>query len=170
MNRKNPGFSTLLLLIMVSFMVSCNPSKNTYSSDPQGSKARETSRILFLNYQISRDSTKTNYSAQLINTILKDGTIKVDQQHNGQAEIDDLELLVLDGNQHTMTHRYIPNPLDKSVEYVNDAGQFERLMIHLDSAQFSIRLQIEPGASSILLNRFIGDDNEGTLLLNTQIQ
>jgi len=129
MNRKNPGFSTLLLLIMVSFMVSCNPSKNTYSSDPQGSKARETSRILFLNYQISRDSTKTNYSAQLINTILKDGTIKVDQQHNDQAEINDLELLVLDRNQQIISHRYIPNPLDKSVEYVNNAGQFERKMI-----------------------------------------
>jgi hypothetical protein len=169
MNRKNPGFSTLLLLIMVSFMVSCNPSKNTYSSDPQGSKARETSRILFLNYQISRDSTKTNYSAQLINTILKDGTIKVDQQHNDQAEINDLELLVLDRNQQIISHRYIPNPLDKSVEYVNNAGQFERKMIHLDSAQFSIRLQIEPGASSILLNRFIGNETEAKLLLKTPI-
>lgn len=150
-------------------MVSCNPSKNTYSSDPQGSKARETSRILFLNYQISRDSTKTNYSAQLINTILKDGTIKVDQQHAGQTEIDDLELLVLDKNEHTIIHHHIPNPLDRSVEYVNDAGQFEHLMIHLDSAQFSIRLQIEPGASSILLNRFIGNETEAKLLLKTPI-
>jgi len=31
-------------------------------------------------------------------------------------------------------------------------------------------LQIEPGASSILLSRFTGNDNEGTLLLKTQIQ
>jgi hypothetical protein len=69
-----------------------------------------------------------------------------------------------------MTHRIIPNPLDRSVEFVNDAGQLEHKTIHLDSAQFSIRLQIEPGASSILLNRFIGNDNEGTLLLKTRIQ
>ena len=168
MKQNRTVIPALLLLIMISILMSCNPAKHTYSSDPVGTKA--TPKILFLNYQISRDSTKTNYSAQLINTILKDGTIKVDQQHNEQAEINDLELLVLDRNQQIISHRYIPNPLDKSVEYVNNAGQFERKMIHLDSAQFSIRLQIEPGASSILLNRFIGDDNEGTLLLNTQIQ
>jgi hypothetical protein len=156
-----------LLFLLVAFIMSCNPAKHTYSSDPVEIKA--TPKILFLNYQISRDSTKTNYSAQLINMIPKDGTIKVDQQHNGQAEIDDLELLVLDRNQKIISHRYIPNPLDKSVEYVNDAGQFERKMIHLDSAQFSIRLQIEPSASSILLNRFIGNETEAKLLLKTPV-
>ena len=169
MNRKNPGFSALLLLIMVSFMVSCNPPKNAYSSDIQESNAKETSKILFLDYQLKRDSATATYDAQLINMIIKEGSIKEYQQHAGQAEIDDLELLVLDRNQQIISHRHIPNPLDKSVEYVNDARQLEQKMIHLDSAQFSVRLQIEPGASSILLNRIKGDNNEETLLLNTSI-
>ena len=168
MKQNRTVIPALLLLIMISILMSCNPAKHTYKSDPVGTKA--TPKILFLNYQISRDSTKTNYNAQLINMIIKEGNIKEDQQHNGQAEIDDLELLVLDRNQQTITQNLIPNPLDKSVEYVNDAGQFERKMIHLDSAQFSIRLQIDPGASSILLNRYTGNKNEGTLLLKTQIQ
>ena len=102
--------------------------------------------------------------------IIKEGTIKNDQNHISQPEKDELELLVMDKSQQIMIHHHIPNPLDKSVEYVNDAGQFERKMIHLDSAQFSIRLQIDPGASSILLNRYTGNNNEGTLLLKTQIQ
>jgi len=101
--------------------------------------------------------------------ITKEGTFKEDQLHADQAEIDDLELLVVDRNQQIISHRYIPNPLDKSVEYVNDAGQFERLMIHLDSAQFSVRLQIEAGASSILLNRFTGNESEAELLLKTPV-
>ena len=168
MKQNNTGIPALLLLIMISIMISCHPAKHTYSSDPVETKA--TPKILFLNYQISRDSTKTNYNAQLINMIIKEGTIKEDQQEMGQAEIHDLELLVRDRNQQIISHHYIPNPLDKSVEYVNDAGQFERQMIHLDSAQFSIRLQIEPDASSILLNRYTGNNTEGTLLLNTQIQ
>ena len=168
MKQNNTGIPALLFLIMISIMISCHPAKHTYSSDPVETKA--TPKILFLNYQISRDSTKTNYNAQLINMIIKEGTIKEDQQEMGQAEIHDLELLVRDRNQQIISHRYIPNPLDKSVEYVNDAGQFERQMIHLDSAQFSIRLQIEPDASSILLNRYTGNNTEGTLLLNTQIQ
>ena len=168
MKQNNTGIPALLFLIMISLQMSCNPAKHTHSSDPVETKT--TPKILFLNYQISRDSTKTNYNAQLINMIIKEGTIKEDQQEMGQAEIHDLELLVRDRNQQIISHRYIPNPLDRSVEYVNDAGQFERQMIHLDSAQFSIRLQIEPDASSILLNRYTGNNTEGTLLLNTQIQ
>ncbi len=160
----------LLCLILISILISCNPPKNTYSSDPQGSKVEETSKIMFLDYQLTRDSTKSTYEARLINMIIREGKIKDDPNNSGQAEKDDLELMVLDRNLQTLTHRYIPNPLDKSVEYVNDAGQFERKMIHLDSAQFSIRLQIDPGASSILLNRYTGNNNEGTLLLKTQIQ
>ena len=159
--------SITLLCFLVACFLSCSPSRNTYSSDSSETKA--TPKILFLNYQLSRDSTKTNYSAQLINMVLKEGTIKEDQQDIVQAEIDDLELQVLDKNQQIINHRHIPNPLDRSVEYVNDAGQFERIMIHLDSAQFSIRLQIEPGASSILLNRIIGNETEARLLLKTPV-
>ena len=42
-------------------------------------------------------------------------------------------------------------------------------MVHLDSAQFNIRLQVEPGAGSIVIRRFI-DEKEGILLLQTPIQ
>jgi len=169
MNQTKSGLVARLLWIMVFILVSCNPPKNTYSSDQDGSKAGEASKILFLDYQLTRDTTNSTYNAQLINMIIRNGTIKEDLHNTGQPVKDDLELLVLDRNQQTLSHRYIPNPLDRSVEYVNDAGQFERKMIHLDSAQFSIRLQIEPGASSIMLNRFIANDAEAMLLLKTQI-
>ena len=170
MNQRKNGISIHLLFIMVSILVSCNPPKNISGSDPGKSKTGETSRILFLDYQLTRDSTKTNYTAQLINMIIKEGKIKGTSSKTFQPERDDLEIHVLDQNEQILDRQYILNPLDKSVEYVNDARQLEHKMIHLDSAQFSIRLQIEPGASSILLNRFIGNDNEGTLLLKTQIQ
>jgi hypothetical protein len=159
----------LLCLILISILISCNPPKNAYSTDTQESNARESSKILFLDYQLKRDSATATYDAQLISMIIKKGTIKDDQNHTGQPNENDLELLVLDSNEHTMFQRYIPNPLDKSVEYVNDARQLEQKIIHLDSAQFSVRLQIEPGASSIILNRIKSDNNEETLLLNTPI-
>jgi len=159
-----------LLCLLVVSILSCNAPKNTYNSDSRDSVAEETSRILFLDYQITRDSISKTYDAQLVSMIIKEGTIKDDQKKISQAEMDDLELLILDSNEHTMVQRFIPNPLDRSVEYVNDAGQFERKMIHLDSTQFSIRLQVESEASSILLNRYTGNNNEGTLLLNTQIR
>lgn len=170
MNKTRSEIKVLLLLIMVSILISCNPPRNTYSSDPQGSKVEETSKILFLDYQLTRDSATNTYEALLISMIIRKGTIKDARHNTSLARKDDLEILVLDRNQQIMSHHHIPNPLDISVEYVNNAGQFERQMIHLDSTQFNIRLQVESGASSILLNRLIGDNTEGTLLLNTQIQ
>jgi len=151
-------------------MTSCNPPKHTYRSDHNGSKAGVSSNILFLDYQLARDSTSSLYNAQLISMIIVEGSIKTIRQNAFQAEKNDLELLVLDKNQQVLTQLHIPNPLDKSVEYVNDAGQFERRLIHLDSTQFSIRLQVETEASSIMLKRFIGDNNEGILLLNTPVK
>jgi hypothetical protein len=101
--------------------------------------------------------------------LIRDGKIKDNKQSNSQSKIGDLELLVLDKNQMPVSQLFIPNPLDKVVEYVNDARQLERRTIHLDSAQFNVRLQIDPDAGSILLNRIIGDNHEESLLLKTPI-
>ena len=170
MKQTDIGSKALLVLSMLSILISCSPPKNIHSSDLQEGKAEEPSRILFLDYQLARDTTTNTYNAQLINMIIRDGKIKETSNNSTQAEKDDLELLVLDGNQQIMTQRIIPNPLDRSVEFVNDAGQLESKMIHLDSAQFNVRLQFEADANSILLNRFTGNANEGILLLKTQIQ
>ena len=159
-----------LLCILVVSILSCKAPLHVKSSDPRESQLVESSRILFLDYEVTRDSTKNNYHVQLINKIIKNGSVKKDLHRSYQEKKDDLELLVMDNNHQTINQQYIPNPLDRSVEYVNDAGQFERKMIHLDRAQFSVRLQIEPGAAYIQLNRFTGNDMEGTLLLKTKIK
>ena len=163
------GLKALIILFVASAM-SCNPPKNIHHSDPNKNNAEESPSILFLDYQVSRDSTKSFYDAQLINMTMVKGTIKDSQTNSARAEKDDLELLVLDNKHQTISQHLIPNPLDRSVEYVNDAGQFERKMIHLDSAQFSVRLQIESSARSIVLNRIHGEEQEATILLKTIIR
>jgi hypothetical protein len=170
MNQKDIGLKALIILSMVSFLISCKSPENIHSSDLQEGKTAETPRILFIDYQLTRDSARANYTAQLVSMIVRDGKIKETLKSNSQAEKGDLELLVLDGNQQIMTQHIIPNPLDRSVEFVNDAGQLGHKMIHLDSAQFNVRLRIEPGASFLLLNRYTGIANEGILLLKTSIQ
>ena len=159
-----------LILIMGSVLISCRVSKNTSGQSSSETKTEESPRIFFLDYQITRDSLNTTYNARLLNLIITNGSIKEDRTTLIQPGTDDLEHLVLDQSQQIMTHRYISNPLDKAVEYVNENGELEYKMIHLDSAQFSVRLQIEPGASSAVLKRFIGDATESTLLLKTTIK
>jgi len=158
-----------LLCLLVVYILSCNAPKNTYNSDSGESTVGEASKILFLNYKLTRDSATMTYDAELLSMLAREGKIKDPGQDISQIEKGDLELLLVDMNDQTIIHRHIPNPLDRSVEYVNDAGQFERKMIHLDSAQISIRLQLEQGASSVLLNGFITSNTEAKLLLKTVI-
>ena len=159
----------ILLFLLVTSLISCHVYKNASSSVTGDSKAEEVPRILFLDYQVSRDTLNETLNVQLINMIIVNGKIKERPAGRFQPGQGDLELQVLDNQQQIITHQYIAYPLDRSVEYANDNGQLERRMVHLDSAQFSVRLQLEPGASSIVIKRFI-DDNEGTLLLQTPIQ
>jgi len=164
------GISALLLVILLSILAACTPLRNASRSESQESLAPAASRILFLNYQLSRDDTSNSYDARLINMIIKDGSLKEDRPGRNQAKKDDLEVLVLDKNQQIMSYQHIPNPLDKSVEYVNDAGQLEQKMVHLDSIQFSVRMQIEPEASIVHLRRYSENNTEETVLLQTRIQ
>ena len=159
-----------LLFIIGSVLISCNVSKITTGPASLDTESEDSPKIFFLDYQVKRDSLNTTYTARLINMIVTNGTIKDDRYAPIHHGTDDLELIVLDKNQQILTHRYISNPLDRSVEYVNDTGELGRKMIHLDSAQFSVRLPLEPGASSAVLKRFIGDDTESTLLLKTTIK
>ena len=159
----------ILLFLLLTGLISCHVYRNTSSSLTGENKAEEVPRILFLDYQISRDTLNESFNVQLINMLVVNGKIKERPVARHQAGQGDLELQVLNSQQQIITHQYIANPLDRSVEYPNDNGQFERRMVHLDSAQFNVRLQLGPNACSIVIKRFI-DENEGTLLLQTPIQ
>ena len=142
------GVYAFLFLMMGILACSCSPSRYAGSLNSEDDAGEEEPRILFLNYVISRDSTTSIYSAELISMILRDGSIKNINVQSIQAKRNDLKLLVLDKNQQLMTSQYIPNPLDRSVEYVNDARQLERKMIH-DTLQ---KTSWNRGKAATLLN------------------
>jgi len=159
----------MLLLCMGSILISCNVTKNSGSQSSNESISGDSPRILFLNYEITRDSINSTYSAQLINTVVAKGSLKKDRTPPIQPVTGDLEFQVLDSKQQIMTTLYIANPLDKSVEFVNDRGELQQKMISLGTAQFSVRLQLEPGAHSALLKRITESNSENTILLNTPV-
>ena len=169
MSQSSTGILAILWLCMGSILISCSVSKNTGDPSINESNLKDSPRILFLNYEITRDSVNSTYTAQLINTVVANGSLKNDRTPPIQPEKDDLELQVLDSKQQIMTTIYISNPLDKSVEFVNDTGESQQRMISLETAQFSVRLQVEPGASSTILKRITGLNSESTILLKTPI-
>ena len=169
MSQSSTGILAILWLCMGSILISCSVSKNTGDPSSNESNPKDSPRILFLNYEITRDSVNSTYTAQLINKVVAKGSLKNDRIPPLQPATGDLELQVLDVNQQIMTTLYIPDPLDKSVEFVNDAGELQQKMISLETAQFSVRIQLEPGAHSTLLKRRAGPESAYTILLKTPV-
>jgi hypothetical protein len=170
MGQSGTGKLALLILCLGSMLVSCSVSKQTNSTPSRQDSPSDSPGILFLNYEISRDDQNSSYSARLINQFVAEGRLKSSKSLPLKPVPGDLEVQVLDKNQRIVETIHIPNPLDKTVEFVKDTGELEQKMISLDSAEFSVRLQLEPGAHVTLLKRITGADSENTILLKTPIQ
>jgi len=169
MGQSMTGITALLILCLGSVLFSCNVSKQTSNTSSREDSPDESPRMLFLNYEITRDTINSTCSARLINMVETRGSLKHDTNPPLQPVKGDLLLEILDADQQLMKTIYIPNPLDKQVEFVNDARELEYKIISLDTAEFSVRLQMEPGSSSTLLKIITGPDSESNVLLKAPI-
>ena len=135
------------------------PFKNNEKTDP---------KILFLNYTMSKSKTRETKVA-LANKIIvkgkiKDNSIKIDDNRLGN-----LECIQADDKLNSIKTIYINNPINKTIEYVNDNGEFEKKQIKLDSAQFSIRMQLDSKTKFILIKQINQLDKQNVLLSKIKI-
>lgn len=56
-----------------------------------------------------------------------------------------------DRDHKALDQKVIPNPLQPTVEFANDAGELQTKTITVDSIEFSVRMQRVPGAKSVVL-------------------
>ena len=106
------------------------------------SDIEEQPKLLFLNYMINKmDNGEKNI--KLINQIITDGTLKKMTKTSDEKSLGDLECATYDKDLNQIGIHSIKNPLKKIMEYINDLGNFEKKIFDLDSAQFSIRLQLQ---------------------------
>lgn len=110
----------------------------------------EKPKLLFLNYNIVKiDDTKKIIS--LINQKTIEGRLKGKTNPEFKGILGDLECSILDSGSNEIEKMSIKNPLVEIVEFINDLGNFEKRKIDLDSAQFSIRLQLPPKSKYIVI-------------------
>jgi hypothetical protein len=149
-----------IVLISMTMALSCKVSERTAGTANMDKVAVDTPKIIFLNYSISEDKTDQEYSIRLINKIITNGKIKENSILPFSPEMDDLEYIISDKNQNVLMRNFIPNPLNKTLEFVDDNGQLAKKDMRLDSSQFSLRIQLDPAAKYILLERYKGPDAE----------
>lgn len=155
----------LLAMLLVYIIVnSCASKQNSI----QSASAEETNpKLLFLNYIISQNSNGDK-SVKFINKIITKGKLK----HNIQSEegtYGDLICHQLDENLNTLQSVTVKNPLNKNFEFVNDLKQFERKNVQLKSAEFSLKLKLEPYTKYVVINEITNSKIENKPLIKTEI-
>ena len=161
-------------LILAAFfimlhLVSCNVINKSVETTTEEENIIELPRIIFLNLSIVNDETTGEYRISLINKIISEGKIKEALTKSHKPKIDDLEYVVYDKESQVITRNFIVNPLNRTIEYVNESGQLEKKEIKLDDAMFSIRIQLDTTAESIVLKRHLGINSKAVHLLTINI-
>jgi hypothetical protein len=157
-NLKSKGKIIVAVILIVSLGWSCKvPSHSAYHYQEPESTTPLSSAIVFLSFKILEDTSGTTF-IQLIDKHVVEGTLKkedVDSQSK-----DKLVIKQLDNQKAEIGKMAIDHPLLKSVEFVNESNAFETKFIKLDSAEFFVRIKLNPKTVYIHIEE-IRDDKAG---------
>jgi len=135
-------------LIVVLSIISCASKKQITTEDilvKEETKPITKPKIIFLNYVLVKND-QNEKSITLINQIKTEGKLKGKPKNIENTSQGDLEYILLDKDFNSIEKHALKNPLKKTVEFVNDFGNFEKRTLDLDRVEFTIRIQLPPEA------------------------
>ncbi len=144
----------LISVIFLLFMGACKAKKD--SSAP---------RIVFINYKIAKDSNGTT-KIEFMNTIIAEGKLKGEINSKKNPEYGDLKVIQANAKLEPILSIILSNPLVKNVEYLNESGGFQRKIIVLESAEFSVRTQLNARTKFIIIEEI---NKENKQLIKTKL-
>lgn len=141
-------------LIFVLSITSCASKKHVTAEDilvKEETKSIPKSKIIFLNYLLVKNA-QNEKSITLINQIKTEGKLKGKPNNIKNISPGDLEYQFFDENFNPIEKHALKNPLKKTVEFVNDFGNFEKRILDLDRVEFTIRMQLHPETKHIVIS------------------
>ena len=156
--------NVFILISITACQLSCAGKKPLAETEPD---PELPPKILFLNYMI-RTNENGSKSIKLINQITAEGKLKDTSEKKAKGTEGDLLCSVQNNENQEIEKFVVENPLKITVEFINDLGNFEKKLITLDSAQFSIRMQLHPKARHIRISEW--SDSNVTELIQTKIE
>lgn len=139
--------NSLIILFLILNFSSCKISKQNISADYSALETKPM--IAFLNCSILYDTISQEHKMLLISKIITEGKVKETNKHSETNEKGEFKYCMLDKNNKIISQTYIPNPLIKTIEYVDESGSLAKKDIKLDSTQFSLRISLDPEAKYI---------------------
>jgi hypothetical protein len=144
---------TILLLFCLQF--SCSTTKNV---SPVASKPEEE-KILFIAYEVLRDSITGKISTNILYQRTVQGSIKPGSVENASANEGNWTITASNTKDLAMETLVIENPLHQKQEYVTSNGALQMKELWLPRAELAIRMNYIRGMSTIEIAEITNNKN-----------
>jgi hypothetical protein len=164
-----PCLITVILISMIcwqSCFVTHSNSRNEITSDT----ILIAPRIIFLNYSVKKDKSNGEIEILLIDKMVTEGKLKINNIGPEIPKPGDLKCITLDNHLTAIDSLIVPDPLNVTVESVNENNALFKKEIAKDSAQFSVRLQLTDKIYAIGIKKNINNGNQNSYLLVTKLK
>jgi len=149
--------------------VSCKVTSKVTNTEPTNEAEFSSPKIAFITCVIVNDTVKHQYRIRLVSKIIADGNVKERATKPFLPKVNDLEYAVLSASSMVLTRTYFANPLNQTVEFVDDNRQLAKKEISLDSTQFSLRIPLDPKAKFVSFEKYNGTNSDNTKLLTIDL-
>ncbi len=150
--------------------ISCIATHSRGRTELYEDKATLTPQIILLNYSIKPDKLKGGVEIQLINKLITGGKLKINNSQPEMLKSGDLKCIALNNQLEPVDSIFISDPLNITVESIDENNSLFKKEIARDSAQFSIRMQLNEKTHAIAIKKNINSENQNSYLLITKIK
>jgi hypothetical protein len=160
-----PGF-----LLCLTGSQSCFVSRSNARTEKSINNISVTPKIIFLNYSVNSPKSNGEPEIWLIDKFITEGKMKINSAMTELPKPGDLKCILLDNHLIPIDSLLISDPLNVTVESVDEKNQLFKREIAKDSAEFSIRLQLTDNIYAIGIKKSTSSGNKNSYLLITQIK
>jgi hypothetical protein len=161
--RREPAVAILILSIL---LFSCS---NKYSKLPTSKSSKtEEDKILFIAYEITRDSVSGKITANILYQRTADGSIKPGSIENAPFNAGNWTITA--GNlKEPLETLIVENPLHQQLEYVGSNGALQIKEVWLPRAELAIRMNYTKAMRTIDIAE-IGNDKNNRIIFSHAIE
>jgi hypothetical protein len=160
-------FTFILILLG---LISCKVARQGNKTNPSGDIGLTKPQIIFINYSIKHNKSGGTPEIHLINKIITEGKLKNSLSVPDLPKPGDLSCITLNTRMEPVDSLIISDPLNVTVESVDENNLLFKKEISLDSAQFSIRMQLNERVYAVGMKTKAASGNQNSYLLITKIK
>lgn len=159
-------------ILFISLMVwqSCSVTHSNTKTKVNSNSIPVTPKIIFLNYSIKQDKSTGAIEILLIDQKIVEGKLKLNNIRPEISKPGDLKCVTLDNHMNPVDSIIVPDPLNVTVESVNENNALFIKEISKDSAQFSIRLQLTEKIHAIGIKKSTNFGSQNPYILITKLK